>query len=317
MKRNIDLSILVPIYNVEDYLEECLESIYSLNIEKEIIMINDGSTDSSPLIAEKYKEKYPNITTLISQKNQGLSEARNVALHHAKGEYIYFIDSDDFILPENFEVFFSKIKGTDLEILRGLGMFYENQRKFPIQEKLEKIVPLETMTGKEYVIKMFDIGNYTDYVWLNIYRRDYLLKNNFSFQKGITFEDVVFSLPVFWNSSRMRQESDNFYIYRVRQNSITQKPRKKIDHLYVYNFLLDYVLEQEISHSRITRLIISRIRKLSKEEKVFNQKIYIKLWKLPRKNWISIRDLLDLSWRRYFSKNISYEQIQEIAKNNN
>lgn len=354
MKRNIDLSIIVPIYNVAEYLEECLESIYSLNIEKEIIMVNDGSTDSSALIAEKYKKKYPNITTLISQKNKGVSEAKNVALYQAKGEYIYFIDSDDFILSEKFEVFFSKIKGTDLDIIRGIGVFYKEKEREPIrvlenlfskikkpkskilrglkmfykfykeqkeisiQESLEEIVPFETMTGKEFIMKLFDIDDYRDYVWLNIYRHDYLLENNFSFQKGITFEDRVFSFQVYWNAKNIRQESDNFYKYRIRKkgNSITQKPKIKLDHLYVNNFLLDYILEKGISHTNITKLSISRVRELSKDENVFNQEMYRKLWKLPKKNWISIIKLLDLSWRKYFNEKISYEQIEEISKNN-
>ena len=95
--KNMKLSIVVPIYNVEKYLEECLESIYKLNIKKEIILVNDESPDKSYLIIEKYKKLYPNETVIINQKNKGLSGARNSGLEIAKGKYIAFIDSDDFI----------------------------------------------------------------------------------------------------------------------------------------------------------------------------------------------------------------------------
>lgn len=314
MEKKIDLSILVPIFNVEEYLEECLNSVYSLNINKEIILVNDGSTDSSLLIAEEFRNKYPNETILISQENKGLSEARNIALQHAKGEYIYFIDSDDFIISEKFEAFFSKIKGTDLNILRGLGNHIENGKKIPVQPKLEKVVPFEIMSGKEYVFKMFSIDDYTDYVWLNIYRRDFLIKNNFFFKKGITFEDVPFSLPVFWKANKIKQEADNFYCYRFREKSITKSPKKIMDHLYIYNYLLDFIIEQKISHKRITRFIIAKFKRLAKEEKIFNKEVYSKLWKLPKKNWNSIRYLLELSWRRYFCKQIFYDDIQKIIK---
>lgn len=316
MGKKMELTIVVPIYNVEEYLEKCLNSIYPLNIKKEIILINDGSKDSSLEIAQKFEKQYPEETVLISKKNGGLSSARNVGLQKARGEYIYFLDSDDFILPEEFETLFSEIQGTDLEIIHGRGMFYKNGNCFLIQEKLPKDGFDTSMTGKEYIYKMFELDCYVDYVWLNIYKKDYLLKNNFYFEEGITFEDVVFSTPVYWNASKIKQSRSHFYCYRIRQNSITQQAKKPLDHMYVYNFILDYVLEQKIRHSGITRLIISRIRKLAKEEKMFNGEIYQKLWKLPQKNWNSVRNLLDLFFRKYTVRKVSYKEIQEKNRKN-
>ena len=92
------ISIIVPIYNVEAYLEECLDSLYKLNIpDMEIILIDDGSTDNSYLIAQKYALKFPEKTILIQKKNGGLSSVRNLGIKKASKKYIAFIDSDDFI----------------------------------------------------------------------------------------------------------------------------------------------------------------------------------------------------------------------------
>ena len=101
-----DISIVIPIYNVEKYLRKCLDSVYSLNLDnKEVILVNDGSTDTSINILNEFKNKYPNKTKIISQKNQGLSEARNIGIKNSNGKYILFIDSDDFIIPTETEEF--------------------------------------------------------------------------------------------------------------------------------------------------------------------------------------------------------------------
>lgn len=101
MKKNILLSIVVPIYNVENYLEDCLESIVEQGFQEEeleVICVDDGSNDDSLNIAKKYSIQYPYIT-VISKKNGGVASARNVGLKNATGKYIAFIDSDDFIVP--------------------------------------------------------------------------------------------------------------------------------------------------------------------------------------------------------------------------
>ena len=92
------LSIIVPVYNVEKYIEKCLNSLCNPEIEKEIIIVNDGSTDSSLKIVEEFKKNHDKENIIIiSQENKGLSEARNTGLRKAKGEYVSFIDSDDFV----------------------------------------------------------------------------------------------------------------------------------------------------------------------------------------------------------------------------
>lgn len=104
IKIKIDLSIIIPIYNVEQFLRDCLETVYNIKINKEVILINDGSTDNSYFIIKEFEERYSDQTIVINQKNQGLAETRNIGLKYAKGEYITFIDSDDFIGATRFIV---------------------------------------------------------------------------------------------------------------------------------------------------------------------------------------------------------------------
>ncbi|MGL6168669.1 MAG: glycosyltransferase, partial [Fusobacteriaceae bacterium] len=116
----MELSIIVPIYNVEIYLRECLESLYKIKgIKKEIILVNDGSKDNSYKIIEEYKEKYPDITKVINKTNGGLSSARNSGLKEATGEYISFIDSDDFVDHLMFEEFFKLAIKDKVEVAVG------------------------------------------------------------------------------------------------------------------------------------------------------------------------------------------------------
>jgi glycosyltransferase involved in cell wall biosynthesis len=112
------LSIIIPVYNVEPYLAECLDSVFSQdNIAVcEVIIVNDGSTDGSVSIIERYQKKYPELI-VVHQENKGLSGARNTGINCAKGDYLYFLDSDDFLLQDAVSNILNKIKETTAEII--------------------------------------------------------------------------------------------------------------------------------------------------------------------------------------------------------
>ncbi|MGL5087873.1 MAG: glycosyltransferase family 2 protein [Cetobacterium sp.] len=100
----MELTIIVPVYNVEKYLKDCLDSIYKINnIKYEVILVNDGSTDSSLNILKEYRSLYPKLTKIIDKENGGLSSARNAGIREARGEYLSFIDSDDIIDFKDFQ----------------------------------------------------------------------------------------------------------------------------------------------------------------------------------------------------------------------
>lgn len=124
-----ELSFIVPVYNVEDYLEECLDSLLKVqNIDYEIVIVNDGSKDNSLNITKKYKDEHDEVIRIISQENQGLSVARNAGIDNAYGEYLVFIDSDDYIIPENFTKFWEKFQKADKEI--AIANYVKLQKEF-------------------------------------------------------------------------------------------------------------------------------------------------------------------------------------------
>ncbi|EFS21311.1 glycosyltransferase, group 2 family protein [Fusobacterium gonidiaformans 3-1-5R] len=305
--RIIDLSIVIPIYNVEKYLRECLESVYAMNLLKEVILVNDGSTDHSLQIAEEFAEKYSEETILISQENKGLSAARNVGLERARGEYIYFIDSDDFLDSKAFESFFYKIQGTDLDILHGnVFQYYEKENRI-----VKKNLPIKTgiRMGKEFLYQMYEEKCYREVVWLNIYRRKFLLEEKLYFVEKLLYEDTPFSFFAFWKAKKIGYEEECFYYYRFREGSIMSKPRNCLDCFYIFNILMDFIFKEKLKSEEITSHFISSVRSFAKREKIFNDEIYWKLWSLPKKNIICLRNLIDIYFRKKHLKRITLEEI--------
>ena len=216
------LSIIIPVYNVEKYLEECLNSVYEIDLDKEVILVNDGSLDNSLRILEKYKKEYFNETIIINQENKGLSGARNSGLKIAKGKYISFIDSDDIILPAVYKKFYEEGEKDDLDIIVGTGRYYYNSLKVKKFKRHKKLSEFGIITGKEYLIRSSKLKSYREEVWDDFYRRDFLLENNLKFKEGIYHEDTLFSFEAFLKSKRVRFYNSSFYLYRQRENSITK-----------------------------------------------------------------------------------------------
>ena len=168
--KTIELSIIVPIYNVEKYLRQCLDSIYKIeNIKKEIILVNDGTKDNSGEIINEYYKKYKEITKVIEQENSGLSSARNTGLKNAMGKYIYFIDSDDYLDNEKFEILFSNVNTKDLDILvGGLNFFYEDTNKIIENKYNKKLFRDNEITGLEFLEESVKLKSFNVSVWTNI-----------------------------------------------------------------------------------------------------------------------------------------------------
>ena len=152
------LSIIVPVYNVEKYIEKCLNSLCNLETENEIIIVNDGSTDSSLKIVEEFKKNHDNENIIIiSQENKGLSEARNTGLRKAKGEYVSFIDSDDFVDKKLYEMMIKEVIKDKVDY--GIGKYsycYENTDKKQyndneIKEIIGKFQSNPLKKGKEWL----------------------------------------------------------------------------------------------------------------------------------------------------------------------
>lgn len=225
----MELSIIVPIYNVEDYLEECLESLYNIkNIELEIILVNDGSKDNSFKIMEKFKDMYPEKTVLINKENGGLSSARNAGMKAAVGEYISFIDSDDFIDVDEFERFFKEGQKDKLDVIVGNMRYYTPEKTGDPLFRSDMIKNSGILKGVDFFWELFQKPKcFREEVVDDIYRREFLLKNDIWFNKNIVHEDSEFTPLVYLKADKVRYIDRAFYFYRQRTGSIMNKVSEK------------------------------------------------------------------------------------------
>lgn len=223
-------SIIVPVYNVEKYLEKCVNSLLEQkNIKNsiEILLIDDGSTDHSGMLCDMFAQKYASIR-VFHKENGGLSSARNLGIEKAVGEYVLFVDSDDFIeenachvLDEALKVY----KDTDAAVFDGTEDFLEQQTTM-------RRIPVEsircTEDGKTFLLEHYRDRNLNVEACLYVYRRQFLLENQLKFQEGILHEDVEFTPRALLACGRIIEIPDRLYHYMIRENSIsTQKNREK------------------------------------------------------------------------------------------
>jgi glycosyltransferase involved in cell wall biosynthesis len=217
------ISIIIPVYNVEAYLEECLDSIISQDLsEIEIICVNDGSTDSSLSILERYAAKDKRII-IIDQLNGGPGRARNTGLKKAQGEYIFFPDSDDYLLTSNaLSLLYTVAFKQNLEIASSNFTTANDKKK-------ESYIILKTSTisdGKHFLQNIKTSPS----ACAKLYKRSYLDSIHFQFDETILYEDSE-AFPRFYiHASRVSHIDVALYFYRQRPNSImTQNPT--INHL--------------------------------------------------------------------------------------
>ena len=212
------LSIIVPVFNTEKYLDRCILSLLHQGLEEwnyEIILVNDGSTDGSLSICKRYSSEHTNIR-MISQPNQGLSAARNTGIHNARGKYICFVDSDDYLE----EMGLAKLlpwcrQGCDL-IRYWCNIIHAHTQPQPTPE-----VAKETFSGSGYdYLKTFGLETFC---WNWLYRRAFVSQNAIAFVPGLIGEDFRFMADVLFANPNMVSVACRIYNYVIRNNSITTK----------------------------------------------------------------------------------------------
>ena len=217
------VSVIIPVYNVAQYLRQCLDSVTGQTLSDiEIICVNDGSTDGSPAILEEYREKDGRIT-VISRENGGVSAARNCGMAHARGKYVYFLDSDDFIDPQALEnlVRLAEEKAAD-GVHFATRPFYESKdlRREHNYDCYFGVRDLPGVySGVEYVRAARERDGYTAVVWLTLWRRAYLLDSGLSFIEGIIHEDEPFALLADLYAGRIAVLPEALHHYRIRASS--------------------------------------------------------------------------------------------------
>lgn len=210
----MDLSIIVPVYNVEQYIRTCIKSIFRQDLDEErfeVIIINDGTTDNSIDVIQDIINQHCNIT-IINQVNQGLSVARNNGIATAKGEYILMPDSDDMLVENSIKPLLdlalkSKADLIVADFLKMTSEEIDNSKGIILQEM--------TVTEKNgWQMLLEDLNPYECYVWRTLYRRQFIISNHLNFLPGIRFQDVPFTHEVYLKAGKCIQASWFLNIYR-------------------------------------------------------------------------------------------------------
>lgn len=274
------ISVIIPIYNTDAYLRECLDSVVGQSLaELEIICVDDGSNDNSSSILKEYAEKDERIS-IYTQENQGVSIARNNGIKHATGEYLYFFDSDDILEENVLEKIYNTAKERKLEVLYFDGSSFSNSEeckeiayKYHDYYTRKNEYP-EVTTGPQMLVAMLQNEEYRVAPVLCLVEREYALKCHLYFPSGIVQEDNYFTYCCILNAKRAGYMKVSCYKRRIREGSImTKKPAFKnaygyfIVHLKMREFLEQLQLSNE--EERAASDII--YRNFRSAEKIFEQ----------------------------------------------
>ena len=298
------LSIIIPVYNVEAYLAECLDSVCSQIVDGcEVIAVNDGSTDNSREILSEYKIKYPKLI-IIDQKNKGLSGARNTGMAHACGKYLYFLDSDDYLLPNAIKNIIHSINDTDDDVI-GFNALTNGDNVYIPSFNVSDV----PKTGIDFYVDFYTENGFYPYfnVWLYVYKKSFLEGNNLIFKEGFYHEDVLFSMCVFYYATKIfgnniqlcnyRQHRDGSICTNVKLKNLMDKSiicreldifyrAQKFQNVYFYNTIFHtylYTILQGVNNGYYAQ----RKQFFNKEDiaimkKGIMNKYELKLWILAR-----------------------------------
>lgn len=274
------VSVIVPVYNTEKYLEKCLDSLVNQNFKDyEVIVVNDESPDNSEKIIQEYEKKYSFLHS-YKKKNGGLSDARNYGLKYAKGDYILFVDSDDYVDINMLKIMYNKAKEDDSDavVCNFIYKYDDNE-----------VIGTSNLDYTEDLKKKLIIG--PPMVWTKLYRKEVL--KNVSFTKGIYYEDLDFLPKVFKYINKISYVDDSLYYYYQREGSIMKENKFNPRFLDIFEVLSsckkelynDYPMEVEYLYiTHLLRTASLRFSSLNEGRELINKivdifKEYFPNWK--------------------------------------
>ncbi len=303
MDGRVKVSIIIPIYNTEKYLRQCLDSITNQTLsEIEIILVNDGSTDSSGKIALEYLKLYPFIQ-YIEQENQGQGAARNRALSIARGEYIYFLDSDDYIEHLALEELFNEAEVGNLDLILFDGESFvdeefENKEnynfKYNRNTKYENI-----MDGHDFFVQLINDNNFLVSPCLYFIKKSIIERYNLKFYEGIIHEDELFTLELMLCCLRVKHIEKAYFHRRIRGGS-TMTGKK-----YLKNF---------IGYSTVLFRIDDIYKQSKWKNNIVKNGVYIRMSDIYR---ITIRVSNNLQGQEHEDNKKTLKRIKNIGKEYN
>lgn len=278
------VSIIVPVYNVELYLRRCLESLVNQTLKDiEIIIVDDGSKDSSADIAKEYEKKYSNIK-YYRKENGGLSDARNYGLKYATGKYIAFLDSDDYVEKSLYEKMYEKAKKEDSDMVE--CNFYWS---YPRKNKKD--------IGQKYYGKKEMIEKARVVAWNKLYKKEIIDKSGIEFPKGLVYEDVEFFykiVPYIENVSFVK-EPLIYYVQR-KKSIINTQDQKTQDIFKILDNVLSYYKEKKIydDYKDVLEFTFMRLLLCSSFKRICKIKDKICRKELLNKTWVYLYEKFPL-----------------------
>lgn len=282
------VSIIVPIYNVEPYLRKCIDSILEQSYKNlEIILVDDGSTDKSGTIADQYEKKFKHVK-VIHQPNEGLSSARNAGIDNSNGEWLAFIDSDDYIRKDFIESLINIAMENNTDIVTCSFKPFSNDGS--ILKKIPKW-PNETLSGFEAIDNM-QANRLPAYICINIFKKELFIKNNIRFPVGRLYEDIATKIKLLYYAKKVSFTNKQLYFYLIRGESITGKnysetKYKDIEYAIeeVSNFLINSEHSDDFPYLNYFKLcalfgILNDMAKSPKKHIHYWRKIRKKIYKL-------------------------------------
>ena len=255
---SVKISVIVPIYNNQKYLSRCIDSILKQTfLDYEIILINDGSTDNTEQICNKYINKHKNIK-YIKQEHKGQGAARNNGLEQCKGEYITFVDSDDYVSEKYLETLYSFAITNKCDLC---VCDYKITKKYSNQKNTKQ--PYATQLSKDDAFKcLFRIKCEKDYfaVWGKLYKKELINKTKFVENK--INEDIIFAFEILEKSNKIIFVNEILYYYFYNINGITHKPftKEKLDLLDVWDIINKKVEESYPQYTEYSKINVTRAR---------------------------------------------------------
>ena len=255
------ISVIIPVYNSSTYLRKCLDSVVNQTLKDiEIIVINDGSTDDSKNIIEEYLCKYKNII-FIDQENKGIGKTRNIGIKKATGEYITFVDSDDYIKENMLEEYYKYAKKHNFDLVIGSYIKKINNKEIIFENNKFKTGNVKTTPQILYLIEYGP--------WAKLYKRETLINNNIYFDEKRKYEDMPFVSKALLKSKLIGQIIEPYYYYIIHNNSETTTMDKRVfDILDILKEIKDYYKREYYLRDELDYVIIDKITTYMLQQRV-------------------------------------------------
>lgn len=301
-------SVILPIYNVEKYLSECVDSILAQTFtDYELILVDDGSTDTSGAICDAYASQNEKIK-VIHKSNGGLSDARNEGTKVAQGEYIIYIDSDDYVLsPAFFKSLHENVGSSDILLYKHQKFFDGSTDLLPCGYSYSNILPEDSFVEK--LRKLASGDAFYGMAWIKTFKRSLVIDNNIQFEPGLLGEDMEWNYHLITHAETISVLDEAFIAYRQRANSITTSTKLKnlTDFIYILEKWSKKVCE-EIVDTELKKVLFSTMAKYYSNLLITYNRVSDKAKKQYKKR------IKDLAWLLKYAASKRPQMVAKIYR---